>query len=83
MLECKGTSLIRNRPMIGPYGRPTPRSLWWSQGGGVVSYATYMYPCREVQGLLEDKFHHAAGTYSRPTCMPISLAPPYAGCETL
>ena len=26
----RGSSLIRNRPTLGPYSRPTPRALWWS-----------------------------------------------------
>ena len=25
-------------PPIGPYSRPMPRALWWSSGGGAVSY---------------------------------------------
>ena len=33
-----GTSLIRNCPPLGPYSRPMPRPLWWSWGGGAVSY---------------------------------------------
>ncbi|KAJ1489294.1 pre-mRNA splicing factor component-domain-containing protein [Baffinella frigidus] len=30
----RGTSLIRNRPPLGPYSRTMPRALRWSQGGG-------------------------------------------------
>ena len=30
----RGTSLIRNRPIPGPYSRPMPRALWWSRGVG-------------------------------------------------
>ena len=26
----RGTSLIRNSPLLGPYGRPMPRALWGS-----------------------------------------------------
>ena len=26
----RGTSLIRNNPPLGPYGRPMPRALWRS-----------------------------------------------------
>ena len=29
----RGTSLIRNRPTIGSYGRTIPRILWWSYRG--------------------------------------------------
>ena len=29
----RGTSLIRNRPPLGPYSRTMPRALWWSYGG--------------------------------------------------
>ena len=32
-LRCRGTSLIRNNPTLGPYSRPVPRALWWSWGG--------------------------------------------------
>ena len=34
----RGTSLIRNTPLPGPYIRAIPRVLWWSGGGGAVSY---------------------------------------------
>ena len=26
----RGTSLIRNSPLLGPYSRTKPRALWWS-----------------------------------------------------
>jgi len=29
----RGTSLIKNSHPLGPYSRPMPRALWWSQGG--------------------------------------------------
>ena len=29
-----GTSLIRNRPTLGPCRRPMPMAFWWSLGGG-------------------------------------------------
>jgi len=29
-LAYRGTSLIRNSPPLGPYGRPMPRALWWA-----------------------------------------------------
>ena len=28
--DCRGTSLIRNTPLLGPYSRTIPRVLWWS-----------------------------------------------------
>ena len=31
---CRGTALIRNTPLLGPYIRTIPRVLWWSWGGG-------------------------------------------------
>jgi len=34
----RGTSLIRNTPLLGPYSRTIPRVLWWCQGGEAVSY---------------------------------------------
>ena len=33
-----GTSLVRNRAPLGPYSRTVPRAIWWSEGGGAVSY---------------------------------------------
>ena len=29
----RGTSLIKNSPLLGPHSRPTRRALWWSWGG--------------------------------------------------
>ena len=34
----RGTSLIRNRPTLGPYSRTMPRLLWLSWGGEAFSY---------------------------------------------
>jgi len=34
----RGTSLIRNTPLLGPYSRTIPRVLGWFWGGGAVSY---------------------------------------------
>jgi len=31
----RGTSLIRNCLLLGPYSRPMPRVLWCSYGGGL------------------------------------------------
>ena len=33
-ISYRGTSLIRNRAPLGPYGRTTPRALWGSYEGG-------------------------------------------------
>ena len=33
----RGTSLIRNSALLGPYSRALPRALWLPQGGGVLS----------------------------------------------
>ena len=30
----RGTSPLKNRLPLGPYGRPMPRALRWSWGGG-------------------------------------------------
>ena len=35
---CRVTSLIRNNAPLGPYSRTMRMALWWSQGGGAVSY---------------------------------------------
>jgi len=37
----RGTSLVRNRHLLGPYSRPMARALWWSQGGGSFLWARY------------------------------------------
>ena len=29
----RGNSLVRKRRPLGPYSRPMPRTLWWSNGG--------------------------------------------------
>ena len=34
----RGTSLIRNDALLGPYSRTMPVALWWSEGGGAVSF---------------------------------------------
>ena len=28
--EYRGTSLLRNTPLLGPYSRTMPRVIWWS-----------------------------------------------------
>ena len=35
-LVYRGTSLIRNRLLLGPCGRAMLRDLWWAQEGGEV-----------------------------------------------
>ena len=32
--DYRGTSLIRNTPLLRPYSTTVPRVLWWSWGGG-------------------------------------------------
>jgi hypothetical protein len=32
--KYRGTSPIRNRPLLGRYSRPMPRASWWSYWGG-------------------------------------------------
>ena len=34
----RGTSLIRNSALLGPYSRTLHRALWWVLGGGSLSY---------------------------------------------
>ena len=34
----KGISLIKDSLPLGPYSRIMPRVLWWSSGGGALSY---------------------------------------------
>ena len=47
----RGTSLMRNRPSLGPFSRLMPRALWWSYGG-VVSFVLRQHvptpPCFSV-----------------------------------
>jgi len=31
----RGTSLIKNNPLLGPYSRTMNRALWWSWGKGL------------------------------------------------
>ena len=33
-LSCRGTSLIRNCPLLGPYSRIMSKALWGFRGGG-------------------------------------------------
>ena len=33
--KYRGTSLIRNTSLLGPYSRTIPRLSWWSWGGGL------------------------------------------------
>ena len=47
-LGCRGTSLIRNRTLLGPYRRPMPRVLGGSQRGGrflMGEIAQYAHAC--------------------------------------
>ena len=44
ILPNRGTSFIRNTPPLGPYSRTKPRVLWWSLGGGAVSYERGTHP---------------------------------------
>ena len=36
VMVYRGTSLIRKRLSLGPYSRPMPRALWWSEEGGLL-----------------------------------------------
>ena len=35
----RGTSLITNTPLLGPYSRTLPRFIWWVKGGGCFFWA--------------------------------------------
>ena len=37
-VHYRGTTLIRNPPLLGPYSRTIPRVLWWSLGMAAVSH---------------------------------------------
>ena len=30
-MRCRGTSLMRNSPLVGPYRRTKSKALWWPQ----------------------------------------------------
>jgi len=34
-LSNRGTSLMRNKPLLGPYSRTMCRAIWWPEGGGL------------------------------------------------
>ena len=34
-VSYRGTSLVNNTPLLGPYSRTIPRVLWWSHRGGL------------------------------------------------
>ena len=46
--QYRGTSLIRNRPLLGPYRKPMPRVLGWSLGGvGVFAQTQIAHRARD------------------------------------
>jgi len=49
----RGTSLIRNTPLLEPYSRTIPRVIWWSWGGGLflMSEVPLQGPCFMVVSL--------------------------------
>jgi hypothetical protein len=53
-------SHMRNCPSLGPYSRPMPRALWWSQGGGGTSLGA-RYPCTYVRALDKKGPHSITG----------------------
>ena len=46
----RGTSLIRNSLLLGPYGRPMHRALKWFEGGGqfLMSEVPLCPPCASL-----------------------------------
>jgi hypothetical protein len=50
--DYRGTSLVRNSSPLGPYTRPMPRALWWSQGGGHVFMSEVPLSFRVLGGAL-------------------------------
>ena len=59
-LRYRGTSLIRKHVPVGPYSRTMPRALWWSQGGGALSYVrgTSVWPTvGELRNETPEDFH--------------------------
>ena len=54
-IQGRGTSLIRNHRILGPYSRTMPRALWGSVGrGGAFSHERGI----PVQGSLANKDTH-------------------------
>ena len=62
-LITPSTSPIRNTPLLGPCSRTIPKVLWWSQGGGAISYERGTPPplsseygtCKTVKAWLSGK----------------------------
>ena len=40
--QYRGTSLIRNIPLLGSYSRTIPRVMWWSKKGGLFRMSTVL-----------------------------------------
>ena len=49
----RGTSLIRNTRLLGPYIRPIPRVIWWSYGGGL--FLMPLSPWAQSQALVRGR----------------------------
>jgi len=54
--QYRGTSLIRNNPLLGPYSRTMSMAMWWPYGGGVflMSEVTLYLQTHEVGVELEE-----------------------------
>ena len=71
----RGTSLIRNRPPLGPYSRTMPRALWKSLGGGAVSYEhTSAHHARKTRGRRRKKPHWPARRWRAAPAAPCAAA---------
>jgi len=64
---CRGTSLISNRPHLGPYGRPMPRALWWSSGARRSHMSEVPLCPIQVESAL-DRFEEGLEPPRRPLC---------------
>ena len=75
----RGSLLIRNSALLGPYSRNVPRALWWSQGGGAVSYerGTSVPVAVAAGGSLAVRSLIPVQGYLAHKEQPPSLGPPY------
>ena len=71
--DCRGTSLIRNSALLGPYRRPMPRVIGGSWGGGC--FLTSEVPLYPSKGTARD-LDQALILSTRPTGVLEILTPP-------
>jgi len=66
----RGTSLIRNTPLLGPYIMTISRVLWWSKGGWL--FLMIEGPCTPLRGGRGYLAHKKLGPYALVSWVPRS-----------